>query len=468
MSLEYIKSQKGFELLKNNGYVFRKDKENNESVYWKCVEYLVGKCRARIIVSEGKIKKCTAHNHVAHTAQIEKRNVLHNMKQRALVCQETTQRVVSAETHMLTEAVCGQLPSIPLMKKAVQRIRSKNNEAFANPTSLLDLVIPATYSKIKDEPFLLYDSGPVQDRLLIFSTKKNLAHMARCDHWYADGTFNTAPQLFSQIYTIHAVRYHNVLPTVFILMANKTQTSYVRALTALKNLNSQLAPVSIMTDFEKAAMNAFRKVFPQATQRGCFFHMSQCIWRKIQGCGLQSRYINDSKFALHVRQLAALAFVPEEDVLRSFEELIQSEYFIENYDDLQEVIDYFEDTWIGRLQNNLTRRHPLFPIKIWNCHSASKQGLPKTNNSVEGWHRGFSTLLGVSHPTLWKFIDDLKREQKLNELKIEQYIAGQHPPKSRKIYRDTAQKIEDLVYDYENRDLIDFLRGIAHNFNLQI
>ena len=53
-------------------------------------------------------------------------------------------------------------------------------------------------------------------------------------------------------------------------------------------------------------------------------------------------------------------------------------------------------------------------------------------------------------------------------MKIEQYIAGQQPPVSRKVYRDTARRIEDIVKDYENRNILDFLRGIAHNFNLQM
>ena len=98
---------------------------------------------------------------------------------------------------MLPAAVCGQLPSVPLINKTAQRIRSETNFTLVNPTSLLDLVIPDKYSNIESEPFLPYDRGQVLDRILIFSTKRNLEHMTRCDHWYADRTFNTAPQLFN-------------------------------------------------------------------------------------------------------------------------------------------------------------------------------------------------------------------------------------------------------------------------------
>jgi hypothetical protein len=224
-----------------------------------------------------------------------------------------------------------------------------------------------------------------------------------------------------------------------------------------------------MTDFEQSAINSFKESFPGSLQRGCFFHLSQCLWRKTQQIeGMQEKYRNDPDFALQIRHLAALAYVPEAEVMTSFENLLDSQYYTENERFLQPLIDYFEDTWIGRMDRRNKRRQPLFPISLWNCHEAAKSGLPRTNNSVEGWHRGFNQLLGSSHPTIWKFIDDLKKEQSLNEMKIEQYIAGQHPPVSRKVYRNTAQRVEDIVKDYENRNILDFLRGIAHNFNLQV
>jgi hypothetical protein len=183
---------------------------------------------------------------------------------------------------------------------------------------------------------------------------------------------------------------------------------------------------------------------------------------------MKYKYSTDPDFALQVRHLAALAYVPEIDVVAAFEDLLDSHYYTQNEHLLQPLVYYLEDTWIGRIDRRNRRRHPLFPISLWNCHEAAESGLPRTNNSVEGWHRGFNELVGLSHPSIWRFIDDLKKEQSLNELKIEQYIAGQQPPVPRRVYRDTAQRIECLVKDYENRDTLDFLKGIAQNFNLQV
>ena len=74
------------------------------------------------------------------------------------------------------------------------------------------------------------------------------------------------------------------------------------------------------------------------------------------------------------------------------------------------------------------RSSSIFAHSLWNCYDATLNDLPKTNNAVEGWHRGFSQILGAYHPTIWKFIDGLKKEQNSNEMKIEQYISGHQPP----------------------------------------
>ncbi|KAF0713467.1 MULE domain-containing protein [Aphis craccivora] len=76
-------------------------------------------------------------------------------------------------------------------------------------------------------------------------------------------------------------------------------------------------------------------------------------------------------------------------------------------------------------------------------------------------------LNSSSHPTIWKFINALQKEEQVNRMKIEQYVAGMEPP-SKKIYKDRSAKIKKICLDYDNRTIEDYLRGIAHNFQLQI
>jgi len=73
------------------------------------------------------------------------------------------------------------------------------------------------------------------------------------------------------------------------------------------------------------------------------------------------------------------------------------------------------------------RLRPSYPVEIWNQYDSVLQDVPKTNNNIEGWHRRFSSLLGAQHPTIWKFIDVLKKEESLTEFQINQYAAGTLP-----------------------------------------
>jgi hypothetical protein len=74
-------------------------------------------------------------------------------------------------------------------------------------------------------------------------------------------------------------------------------------------------------------------------------------------------------------------------------------------------------------------------------------------------------MVSCNHPTIWKFINALKLEQSRNDLMVEQFIAGRVAPPPKKKYRDCAQRITQVVGSYSQLDLLDYLRGIAHNYN---
>ena len=62
----------------------------------------------------------------------------------------------------------------------------------------------------------------------------------------------------------------------------------------------------------------------------------------MQDLGLQIRYMADEEFALTIRMLAALAFVPPNDVIDSFDTL--ADYSRNSYgQELDDILDYFED-----------------------------------------------------------------------------------------------------------------------------
>jgi len=68
------------------------------------------------------------------------------------------------------------------------------------------------------------------------------------------------------------------------------------------------------------------------------------------------------------------------------------------------VYDYWEDNYIGRLRRR-RRAAPTFPIALWNMRSRVTDGLPRTNNSVEGWHHAFQSSFACHHPNIYKLIE---------------------------------------------------------------
>jgi len=355
------------------------------------------------------------------------------------------------------------------MKKTIQRIRQKEIMAPANPRTLDELVIPAEYkTTIDGKPFLLYDSNDEKSgkpRILIYSTEENLNLMTNCNNWYADGTFSSAPSIFYQLYTIHGIQYSNVLPFLFALLPNKTEETYVRLFEIILNLKLELKPTTFMLDFEVSTINAIKKVFPNTSLHGCFFHYSQALWRHIQDSGLAIKYREESNFALNIKKLNALSFVPPHLVINAYEAILETEFYIENETLLSDFLDYFESTWIGKLCRNKKRRNPRFPIELWNCYNLVKYDIPKTNNSVEGWHNSFNSTLNALHPSIWKFIEALKKEEKLNRLKMHRFLAGTEPRQKLKKYKDTASRVKAICNDFENRSINDFLKGIAQNLS---
>lgn len=129
-----------------------------------------------------------------------------------------------------------------------------------------------------------------------------------------------------------------------------------------------------MVDFEKAAINTFREVWPLTYVKACcFFHLSQAVYRKVQEVGLQTRYLNDAELSLLIKMLPALAYLPPQHVVPTFESL-KTQFPHE----VLPLYDYFENTYVGRRDAFGCYDSPLFPIEMWNNFHLVGYGIPRT------------------------------------------------------------------------------------------
>ncbi|CAK8686790.1 unnamed protein product [Clavelina lepadiformis] len=128
-----------------------------------------------------------------------------------------------------------QLLALPQI--CVKPSDGKGKQQTTTPQLLFvgELFIPDMLRQTTDQRgFLLYDSGPGDvHRMLIFSTDQFLQTLHDSEHWMCDEVD------FEQI------------------------------------------------DFELASKAALIEAFPQTHIYGCYFHLGQSLWRKIQENGLQ-------------------------------------------------------------------------------------------------------------------------------------------------------------------------------------
>lgn len=146
-----------------------------------------------------------------------------------------------------------------------------------------------------------------------------------------DGTFKTVPILFQQLFSIHGKvgtgENAKVLPLGYGLMTSKSEECYVRLFQDLIDFASEsdieLNPPYILSDFERASINACKREFPNSVSKACLFHLGQNVWRRIQASSLAKRYSENEDFSLLLCHIVALALLPASEIPNAFDELKQ-------------------------------------------------------------------------------------------------------------------------------------------------
>ena len=167
------------------------------------------------------------------------------------------------------------LPKRATVARCLQRKRAKlaleANDGQAIPTIPVDLnfVIPQQFTGM-----VLFDSGAGANRIILMGCNELLDGLARSDVWIADGTFKVVPSVFFQLYSIHFIFGAGINPAgLYCLLLDKTAATYGRVLDQLRQLVPLAGPRTVLVDFGKAAINAFRTANPNARVTGCCFHL---------------------------------------------------------------------------------------------------------------------------------------------------------------------------------------------------
>ena len=108
-------------------------------------------------------------------------------------------------------------------RNAVSRMISyqQNKIRHRVPNNLRELIIDKT---LAGKTFLIYDSDlHDSERILIFSTLRNIELLSWSNTIFSDGTYKTVPNQFVQLFTIHGLVRNFVFPLVFCLTVRQTE-----------------------------------------------------------------------------------------------------------------------------------------------------------------------------------------------------------------------------------------------------
>ena len=119
----------------------------------------------------------------------------------------------------------------------------------------------------------------------LFRTAGNLFALREADNMLIDGTFKSAPSLFTQMLGINRVfneRWH--LPLSCGLLPGNSQ---VLCTDLFENLNdlAHIDPQSIHLDHEIGMQNACSTVWPSSAPQGCYFHLTKALFNTLSTWG---------------------------------------------------------------------------------------------------------------------------------------------------------------------------------------
>ena len=255
-----------------------------------------------------------------------------------------------------------------------------------------------------------------------------------------DGTFRSAPSLFTQIYTIHAKVHGQFFPLVISLLPDKQEATYKRMILQFqneaRNRNKAFNPQIVHCDFEIATMNAVRSELA-VEPTGCLFHFTQSIYRYAQSLGLQVGYNTDTPPGTRrwIRRLMGLPLVPPLRLQGAYRAVVDDAPNIAEAADMHQYI----------FQTYVDPNAALFPSEIWNVFGLQN----RTINMCEGFHLSLNQAVSVRHPSVYRLIDTLRVMESSNERTLAQLAMGVAPKKRNPKYvavNEALQRLADNTF----------------------
>jgi hypothetical protein len=298
------------------------------------------------------------------------------------------------------------IPSMPVLKCRLSRKMKKDYKLPVAPKSVEEFassIPPELKVTLDGKNFLVYNGGIVVEGkpqyACTFASPSGIQLLLQAKRLTIDGTFEVAPAgLYNQVYIVSAVSDDGrSCPVTWSLLTNKSKALYVAGL--LEPLRTEMLKVSeisfslpakvVVMDYETAAKNAVKEVFPEWTTYGCEFHHKSAVRKHAGDLGLLHLINTDEHFAEIYLMAQAMVFAPPEQIPAFWTAWLA---FAEDYNQqlggeggawelwagkISEFVNYYISTWVGS-----HNKAALFDPSHWSAfRSLLDRTIPTTSNN---------------------------------------------------------------------------------------
>lgn len=289
MDVQMIETARSGSKLRVDGFVYRQKENHGTYIRWKCDEVgCPGALRTDMAMANPRTQG-RPHSHGPPEL-----NVVQAKQLRVAMTQLVTAAPHVSAGQVHREAIAAAHPDVvahttgaPSVKRGLRKRKALNRPPL--PATAEDLVINEHFSRTRyGLPFLVHDEVFEGDRMLIFASMFMLTLLfSNVGIVFMDGTFQMIPGIFHQLFTLNMMYGgKKQVPVVYVLLKRKTAAAYRRVFAVLRELalaqGRTFEPPAVMIDFETGLIRAVLDEIPNAFLRGCLFHLSQCIYRKVR------------------------------------------------------------------------------------------------------------------------------------------------------------------------------------------
>ncbi|KAF9742198.1 hypothetical protein NGRA_3630, partial [Nosema granulosis] len=155
---------------------------------------------------------------------------------------------------------------------------------------------------------------------------------------------------------------------------------------------------------------------------------------------------------LQVKMILALSFVTPEKV-EGYSQKLEAYIIEEGNKNVLDLFKWFKNEFITNSRGNKG-------IDFWNIKMRTEENIPRTTNSLEGYHRHLNTLIDVKQSSIIPILNELKNEQTITENKL--FYSLKNKPVAK------TDNVLLMLLDTEKYEPVEYLQHIALNYNWKL